>query len=90
MKIKPTPGFILILPETDEFFSIPESLGNVRSGKVSAVGSSIYHASGKEIPSPVKVGDTVFFQYVENHDIEVDGEKGYLVQFNLITGIYER
>lgn len=87
-KISPAPGWIVIEPPQDDFFTMPqEQAKNHRVGKVIATGGNIIHASGKILPSPVKVGDIVSFQYVENHDLELQGKKYYVVQFNLITGV---
>lgn len=88
MIFKPTPGWALIAPLTDSFFSIPDSHGQTRMGEVIAIGEPLIHASGKLMPSPVKVGDTITFQYVENHDIKLESKDYYIVQFNLISGVY--
>lgn len=87
MTLKPSKGFILITPQKQmSGFSIPDEKGNLRSGIVTAIGGNIIHASGKDLPSPVNVGDIVVFQYLENQD--KDGS--YLVPFNLIAGYYEK
>lgn len=89
MTFKPTPGFILIAPLKDDFFDIPEEKTLVRIGRVIETGGDIIHASGKILPSPVNKGDVVAFQYVENHDLKLEGEDYYCVQFNLITGVID-
>lgn len=85
----PSNGFILIKPEnTNEFFTNPELKGNLRIGRVIKTGAHLIHASGKDLPPPVKEGVVAVFQYLENQDISIDGQNHYLVPFNLITAYY--
>ena len=88
--LQPTPGFILIakLDSSDDFFTSPDPKGNLRQGIVVEAGADIIHTSGKSLPAPVKKGERVVFQYIENQDITFNGTQGYLVPFNLISGHY--
>lgn len=90
MTIKPTAGFIYIIPNSsDNSFVMPEEKGVIRMGKVMGVGSNIWHTSGKELNSPCRVGDVVAFTYMEDEDVKVNGKDHYLVSFNRICAIYD-
>lgn len=83
--LQPLNGFVFISPQTStSSFTIPEDKGVIRTGEVVAIGGSIYHTSGKELPCPVKVGDVVTYQYYED---EGEGKPYYHVSFNRLTGV---
>lgn len=86
--IQATPGFLFITPiKQESSFIIPDMTGVLRVGIVQSVGGAIYHASGLEIESPVKLNDKVVFQYYEDEDFKDQGLEGYLVNFNRIVGV---
>lgn len=85
--ITPSNGFILLIPQdTDDFFTLPDQTGQLRTGIVLKNGGTLIHASGKELESPVKEGDTIIFQYLDNHSYKHNNENYYLIQFNMVCG----
>lgn len=56
-------------------------------GEVIAEGGEIYHVSGNMLPVPCKVGDTVIFKYIEDQDIETNGEHLYIVAYNSVGAV---
>lgn len=84
-----TAGFIYIVPVTTSSTSLvlPEEKTVLRTGVVKSVGGTIYHTSGEELESPVRVGDIAVFQYYEDEDLKFGGKDGYLVSFNRIVGV---
>lgn len=91
--IQPLAGFILVesLPaetKTASGIILPEtSQERPAVGKVIAVGGALY-LDGKEIKSPVNVGDKVFYKKGWSGDeIKVLGEELRLVSFNDIMAL---
>ncbi len=67
---KPTRGIIAIEDIQEEGkFSTPVQKGDLRKGKVIAVGDFLYHICGEKIFAEPKVGDVVYFTYNGNESI---------------------
>lgn len=80
-KIKPTRGYVLVEPsefenKTPSGIYLPDSATEKPStGKVLAVGDAIFD-DGKEVNSPVKVGDVVIYKKWGGNEIKI-GDKEY-------------
>ena len=92
--IKPLMGYVLVLPleaetKTASGIILPESAQEKPAqGKVLAVGDSIFE-TGREITSPVKVGDKVIFKKWGGDEIKVSGQELKLVKFDDLMAILE-
>ena len=92
--LKPLAGYVLIEPapketKTASGILLPDSADEKPSeGKVLACGDSIYE-HGKEIASPVKVGDKVIYKKWGGNEIKVDGREMLLTKFEDLMAIVE-
>ena len=86
MNIKPLAGYVLVEPAAKETRTasgivLPESVDEKpQEGKILAVGDAIFD-HGKEISSPVKVGDTAVYKKWGGNEIKVDGKELLLIKF---------
>ena len=84
--LKPLAGYVLIEPAAKETKTasgilLPDSADEKpQEGKVLATGESIYE-HGKEIPSPVKVGDKVVYKKWGGNEVKMDGKELMLIKF---------
>lgn len=90
--IKPLAGYILVEPipaetRTASGIILPETAQERPAiGKVVAVGDSLY-LDGREIKSPVSVGDKVFYKKWGGDEIKIGGEELRLVGFSDIMAL---
>ena len=92
--IQPLSGYILVEPvpaetKTASGIIIPETAQQERPaiGTVIAVGEDILLSDGKQIKSPVKPGDKVFYKKWGGDEIKVGGEDLKLVRFDDIMAL---
>ena len=84
--LKPLAGYVLIEPAAKETKTasgilLPDSADEKpQEGEVLATGESIYE-HGKEIPSPVKVGDKVVYKKWGGNEVKMDGKELMLIKF---------
>ena len=84
--LKPLSGYVLIEPAAKETRTasgivLPESADEKpQEGKVLAVGESIFD-HGKEVTSPVKVGDKVVYKKWGGNEIKSEGKDMLLIKF---------
>lgn len=86
-KIKPLAGYILIKPKESETKTssgiiLPDS-ANVEKpseGEVLAVGDAAF-VDGREVSSPVKVGDSVLYKKWAGNEIKLDSIEYSLLKF---------
>lgn len=95
MKIKPTPGYILIEPveverKTASGIVLPESHEEKpQRGKVLAVGGAEI-CDGKDNckkESPCKTGDVVIYKQWGGNEVKVEGKEYLLVKFDDILAV---
>lgn len=86
--LRPSAGFILISQPANDGLTMPIGTKMLREGVVVDIGASIFHASGKELLSPVDKGARVVFTYYEDEDITLEGKPYYLVPFTRIVGYH--
>ena len=90
--LKPLAGYVLIEPATKETKTatgiyLPDSADEKpQEGKVIAAGDSIYE-HGREITSPVKVGDKVVYKKWGGNEVKVDGKEMLLIKFEDLMAI---
>lgn len=94
-KLIPTAGYILIEPfenqtKTDSGIYIPDSVTTERpqKGKVLACGYPIFK-DGREIESPVKVGETVVCRKWGGDSYKKDGKEYTFVKFEDVLAVEE-
>ena len=93
--LKPLAGYVLIEPaeketKTASGILLPDSADEKpQEGKVLACGDSIYE-HGKEIPSPVKVGDKVVYKKWGGNEVKVDGKEMLLIKFEDLMAIVSK
>ncbi len=86
MKISPTRGVIAIQDIKDEgSFATPIQKGDLRKGKVIAVGAFLWHINGHKVFAEPKVGDIVVFTY--NGNETVMGTNIHLAIFDQLRAI---
>ena len=92
LKVKPLAGYVLVEPteaqtQTASGIYLPESAQEKQAeGTVLAIGDPIY-SDGKEILSPVKVGEKVVYKKWGGDEIKVDGKEFKLVKFDDLMAI---
>ena len=90
--LKPLAGYVLIEPaqketKTASGIILPESADEKpQEGKVIAVGDVIYD-HGREVPSPVKVGERVVYKKWGGNEVKVDGKDMMLIKFEDLMGV---
>ena len=93
--LKPLAGYILIEPAEKETRTasgivLPDSADEKpQEGKVLAVGDSIFD-HGREVTSPVKVGDTVVYKKWGGNEVKVDGKELLLTKFEDLMAIVDK
>ena len=91
-KLTPMPGYVFVEPAEKQTQSaggiyLPDSAGDKpQAGTVLAVGSAIYK-DGKEIASPVKVGDKVVYKKWGGNDVKITGVEYQFLQFEDILAV---
>lgn len=91
-KLTPMPGYVLVEPaekttKTQGGIYLPDSAGDKpQAGTVLATGASIYK-DGKEIPSPVKVGDKVVYKKWGGNDVKILDVEYQFLQFEDILAV---
>jgi len=95
LSIKPLAGYVLVeavgvIKKTASGIYVPEvSQEKQAQGKVVAVGNPSY-IEGREIVSPVKVGDVVFYKKWGGDEIKVGDKELKLVKFDELMAIMEK
>jgi chaperonin GroES len=96
LSIKPLTGYLLIEPSEAETRTasglyLPSSAQEKPAGQgtVVAIGESLILESGKEIASPVKVGDKVIYKKWGGDEIKLNGIEYKLVKFDDLMAILE-
>ncbi len=90
--IKPLAGYVLIESaggneKTSSGIYLPDSAQEKQGqGKVIAVGAPIY-IDGREILSPVKVGDTVFYKKWGGDEIKLNNKELKIVKFDDLMAV---
>ena len=93
--LKPLSGYVLIEPaaketKTSSGIILPDSADEKpQEGKVLAVGDSIFD-HGKEISSPVKVGDLVVYKKWGGNEVKVEGKELLLTKFEDLMAIVDK
>jgi chaperonin GroES len=95
LSIKPLAGYVLVeavgvIKKTASGIYVPEASQEKQAqGKVVSVGNPLY-VEGREIVSPVKVGDVVFYKKWGGDEIKVDDKELKLVKFDELMAIMEK
>lgn len=93
-KLTPMPGYVLVEPESKQTQSpggiyLPDnSSEKPQAGKVIAVGGAT-HKEGKEVSSPVKVGDSVVYKKWGGNDVKINTVEYQFLQFEDILAIIQ-
>ncbi|MDR0463330.1 MAG: co-chaperone GroES [Pseudomonadales bacterium] len=93
--IKPTPGYALIKGtekegKTASGIILPtDDNEKPQFGKVLAVGDSLWASGVKEIKSPVKPGDHVFYKKWGGNEIKIEDEDYQILKFEDILAVAE-
>lgn len=93
LKLKPTPGYILIEPlekevKTASGIYLPDNAGEKpQKGKVLAVGADETTDSGKMKKSPVKAGDIVIYKKWGGNEVKIDGTEYLFVKFEDVLAV---
>lgn len=92
-QIKPTSGYVLILPEeqqtqTSGGIYLPESAkgDKPQQGKVLAEGTSIFQ-DGKEIKSPAEKDAVVIYKKWGGNEVKIEGKEYLFVKFEDILAV---
>ncbi len=91
-KLTPMPGYALVEPaekttQTQGGIYLPDSSSEKpQAGTVIAVGAATYK-DGKEISSPVKVGDQVVYKKWGGNDVKMLGVEYQFLQFEDILAV---
>ena len=94
-KITPMAGYVLVEPaekqtQTAGGIYLPDnSSEKPQAGNVIAVGLSTYK-DGKEISSPVKVGDSVVYKKWGGNDVKMNGVEYQFLQFEDILAVINK
>ena len=92
LKLKPTPGYLLIEPleaetKTAGGIYLPDNASEkTQKGKVLAMGDAIYQ-DGKELTSPAKVGDVVFYKESWGGKIKIENREYLFAKFDEILAV---
>lgn len=93
-QIKPTAGYVLIQAEeqqaqTSGGIYLPDNAkgDKPQTGKVLASGGAVY-IDGKEIVSPVKVGDVVIYKKWGGNEVKIGNIEYLFVKFEDIMAVY--
>lgn len=95
VNIKPLAGYVLIEPveaneKTLSGLYLPESAQEKQGqGKVISVGDPIY-IDGKEVASPVKVGEVVYYKKWGGDEIKLNNKELKIVKFDDLMAILEK
>jgi chaperonin GroES len=91
-KLTPMPGYVLVEPAEKQTQSaggiyLPDnSSEKPQAGKVIAIGGTT-HKDGKEVASPVKVGDSVVYKKWGGNDVKMNGVEYQFLQFEDILAV---
>ncbi|MGA2910437.1 MAG: co-chaperone GroES [Candidatus Microgenomates bacterium] len=94
LNLKPTAGYLLIEPlekevKTASGIYLPDNAGEKpQKGKVLASGSALYQ-DGKEILSPAKVGEIVFYKKWGGNEVKIEGKEYLFVKFEDVLAVEE-
>lgn len=86
-QLQPLAGYVLVQPaelqkKTASGIYLPDSQGEKpQHGTVLAVGASIWESGVKEIQSPVKKGDQVFYKKWGGNDIKIGDVEYQFLKF---------
>lgn len=93
LKLKPTPGYILLEPQEAETTTasgivLPDTISEKpQSGRVLAVGDEEVTDLGKTKKSPVKVGDQVIYKKWGGNEIKIQSKEYLFVKFEDILAV---
>ena len=93
--LKPLAWYVLIEPapketKTASGIYLPDTVEEKpQEGKVLAVGDSIFD-HGREVTSPVKVGEKVVYKKWGGNEIKIDGKELLLIKFEDLMAIVEK
>lgn len=93
--LKPLSGYVLIEPAPKETRTasgivLPDSADEKpQEGKVLATGDSIFD-HGREVTSPVKVGDVVVYKKWGGNEVKVEGKEMLIVKFEDLMAIADK
>lgn len=91
-KLTPTSGYVLVEPaekttQTAGGIYLPDNAGDKpQAGTVIAVGGATFK-DGKEIVSPVKVGNQVVYKKWGGNDVKMNGVEYQFLQFEDILAV---
>jgi len=93
-QIKPSAGYVLIQAEEQQTQTaggiyLPDNAkgDKPQTGKVLATGGAIYN-DGKEIVSPVRVGNVVIYKKWGGNEVKIDGKEYLFVKFEDVMAVY--
>lgn len=93
LKLKPTAGYLLILPleaetKTAGGIYLPDTVSEKpQKGKVLAVGAPELTEKGAKRPSPVKSGDVVIYKKWGGNEVKIEGKEYLFVKFEDVLAI---
>jgi chaperonin GroES len=91
-KLNPMPGYVLVEPQEKQTQSaggiyLPDSSSEKpQAGKVIAIGDATFK-DGKEVSSPVKVGDSVVYKKWGGNDVKINSTEYQFLQFEDILAV---
>jgi chaperonin GroES len=92
LNLKPTDGYLLVEPleaetKTAGGIYLPDTATEkTQKGKVLAIGGSTY-LDGREVKSPAKIGDVVFYKESWGGKIKIEGKEYLFAKFDEILAI---
>lgn len=92
LKLKPTPGYILIEPleaetKTAGGIYLPEGASEKpQKGKILNVGAAAF-VEGQKIKAPAKVDDVVFYKKWGGNEVKIEGKEYMFVKFEDILAV---
>lgn len=94
LKLKPTPGYFLIVPleaetKTASGIYLPDTVSEKpQKGKILAVGSAAF-VDGQKIEPPAKIGETVIYKKWGGNEVKINGKEYLFVKFEDVLAIDE-
>jgi chaperonin GroES len=91
-KLTPMPGYVLVEPsakqtQTQGGIYLPDNAGDKpQAGIVIAIGNPT-HKEGKEVVSPVKVGDKVVYKKWGGNEVKIQDTEYQFLQFEDILAV---
>ena len=92
LKIKPTPGYVLIEPveaeiKTTSGIYLPENTSEKpQKGKVIAIGGAVFQDKQK-IESPAKLNEIVFYKKWGGNEVKIEAKEYLFVKFEDVLGV---